>query len=46
MMITGYIGDFIPPDPIFEEKIETSSKTKVPPLKNEGIQNGHLWGKI
>ena len=34
----------MPNDPIFEEKIEKSSKTRVPPPENELIQNGRLLG--
>ena len=34
--------DFMPNDPIFEEKIEKSSKTRVPPPENGQIQNGRL----
>ena len=40
-------GDFMSNDPIFKEKIEKSSKTRVPPPENGQIQNGRLscWGK-
>ena len=37
-------GDFMPNDTIFEEKIETSSKTRVSPPENGQIQNGPLLG--
>ena len=34
----------MPNDPIFEEKIEKSSKTRVPPPEKGQIQNGPLLG--
>ena len=37
-------GDFMPNDPIFEEKFEKSLKTMVPPSENGQIQNGRLLG--
>ena len=34
----------MPNDPIFKEKIEKSSKTRVHPPENGQIQNGRLLG--